>query len=564
MIDKTACVVSYQGGEGQSVFPIPFPFQENSHIHARVRGADKNETILAAGVDFTVNSISDSYGELVLLGPALAEGNVLAISRRLPLTQEILFHNQGPNSPSAVEEAVDKLTMISQQLQADLDDRLAASPEGSVQGLDEVLAAVEDVRQRLGGKAAAVHSHIIADVGDLTARLAAKADTGHNHALTEVAGLEAALAGKLAALPSHAARHIAGGSDAIAPEDIGVLPAPPGNGKTYLATGGGWVEYVAPGGGEESGEGVGTMDHAQLLNRDAADQHPQSAIQHLPRDLEAVRLSLAGLLTAQTDLEENLADLDGKAESAVTRLNGHDGEIAGHGSRLGGLDSAVAALNASLSGLGAMAQAADAPRNGKPHLRQDGGWTEYAAPTGSSGGGATPGEIRLLPFRAGELPSGWYFCNGDRFALASAPGAALNALSAAFKTDWGIGAADGSINLPNLFSAGVGYFLRAVDNAARLPGAVQGDAIRNIVGEYNYSATIGSVLSDTSQGTTTLSGAFHAGAFSKGNGFTRASYGDGKVADLLFDASRCVPVADEIRPMNIGMTPAIYLGAYHG
>lgn len=349
MLDKTISKTSYRGGDGLSVFPIPFPFLENSHIVAVVRNDDDITRILTAGIDFAINRISEYDGELILLGDALAADRVLHISRRVPLTQDILFHNQGPNSPQAVEEAVDKLTMIAQQLDADVDGRLAV-PEGmdadtlrdillsTPELREETLAAIARLETALGGKASLGHAHRAADISDFSEKMAvkadldavvaalagkagkaellAKADWNHNHVLGEVTGLTAALAGKLDAddprlegiqAGAHAASHAADGSDPILPQDIGCLPIPPADGNPYLAAAGGWIRYIAASGGEGGEEG-GTLDHSQLLNRDAADQHPQSAILNLERDLANIR----GAMTT----------LDGTARALATGLSG--------------------------------------------------------------------------------------------------------------------------------------------------------------------------------------------------------------------------------------------------
>ncbi|MCD8351443.1 MAG: hypothetical protein LUC93_12620 [Planctomycetaceae bacterium] len=796
MINKTACVASYSGGENRSVFPIPFQFQEPGHIHARIRDGAGRDTVLTVGIDYAVVKLTDASGELTLLGRVLPSGCSLTISRRLPLTQEILFHNQGPNSPQAMEEAVDKLTMITQQLQADMEEAAAETMATTAAEIAQIRGETAAVQQALNATAPKLHQHQSADVTDFAVRLAGKAEQGHEHAMSDVTGLvgqlstkaekghrhsasevdslpsllsakadvahshhigtiagledglsakanrfhthawddvdglDAGLAGKaavshrhaptevegLASLLDakldaddprlnnatagpHAASHAKDGEDPLTPEAIGALPAPPGNGKTYLASGGGWVEYLPPSGGEEPGEGVGTMDHAQLLNRDAADQHPQAAIQNLTRDLGAIQASLNALADVDTALSSSIADkadraslpglanatadgllakedktkldslptriaalpaggddgdalvkggnglawrgvaerantlplmapyqkgvarlsegmgleldgggalrvsddnlvskanlegrfsaLDGKVVSAEHRLDGldttvggydtrlgnhesrigaaetglsgHESRLGGHDTRLGSLDTAVGALNGVVSGLGALSRTADAPRDGKPYLRRDEGWHEYVAPSGGGGASAIVGEIRFLPFRKTELPTGWYFCNGDRYSVAGAQGAVLNSLSATMKADWGIAASGGTINLPSLIANG-GYFMRAANNADRFPGSAQGDAIRNIVGSFAFSEQIGMVPQGTSIGTGILSGALWTGEATKSYGLYRASLSGGKGSDLHFDASRCVPVADEVRPHNIGMTPAIYLG----
>lgn len=217
------------------------------------------------------------------------------------------------------------------------------------------------------------------------------------------------------------------------------------------------------------------------------------------------------------------------------------------------VDGQVAAVR---EGLGAMSAADDADANGRPHVRQDGGWQVLDA----SGTGAIVGEIRLLPFRSSDLPTGWYFCNGDRFSLDTLQGEALNALPTAMKTDWSIAVQSGSINLPNLFSGTDGYFLRPVDNTTRVPGNRQADAIRNITGSFSVSSTLGLTLNGAASGTSTFSGPFTSTAYTKSYSFNGYALGYNTVGDVSFNAARTVSTAHENRPINIGMTPAIYLG----
>ncbi|AKJ43897.1 hypothetical protein QQ39_12605 [Pragia fontium] len=165
----------------------------------------------------------------------------------------------------------------------------------------------------------------------------------------------------------------------------------------------------------------------------------------------------------------------------------------------------------------------------------------------------TVGSIQLLPFRKNELPVGWYFTNGDKYSLTSVQGKALNSLSISFKTDWGIKVINNTINLPNLFhSDGRGVFLRSVDGISRQVGHIQDDAIRNINGVINN-------VSDGRGGSNVISsGAFKTTKAIKGH--QNGTSGYTQVSELTFDASFTVPTAEENRPLNMGMTPAIYLG----
>jgi hypothetical protein len=167
------------------------------------------------------------------------------------------------------------------------------------------------------------------------------------------------------------------------------------------------------------------------------------------------------------------------------------------------------------------------------------------------------GAIELLPFRADALPDGWYMVNGDQYAVAAPQGVALLALPADYRTDWGIQEAGGYVNVPDLFdTGGNGYFLRPVDGSTRQVGGAQTDAIRNIVGQASNSSGSYGFLQRVDIPAST------SGALAAGDDTTYSLQGTTSDSGsfLKFDASLVVPTASENRPVNRGMTPAIYLG----
>ena len=111
------------------------------------------------------------------------------------------------------------------------------------------------------------------------------------------------------------------------------------------------------------------------------------------------------------------------------------------------------------------------------------------------------GDFRLMPFRANELPFGWYLRNGDNYLLNSPQGQVLNRLSDNYKRDHQITikVINGQqyINVPSAFAPdGRGFFERAVNGTIRQVGSVQDDAIRNITGNFdNVLTSISDVLS---------------------------------------------------------------------
>lgn len=172
-------------------------------------------------------------------------------------------------------------------------------------------------------------------------------------------------------------------------------------------------------------------------------------------------------------------------------------------------------------------------------------------------GGFFVGYIGLLPNRVGELPTGFYFTNGDRVLLSSTQGLALSGLSANFKSDWGITVSGSYISLPNLFySDGRGLFLRAVNGSARQVGKVELDALQNITGTFYHKYNSSNIYFGNQSVT---SGAF--GAQSVGTGYLCSNSSSSYAGyQLVFDASGSARTDSETRPLNIGLTPIIYLG----
>ena len=167
------------------------------------------------------------------------------------------------------------------------------------------------------------------------------------------------------------------------------------------------------------------------------------------------------------------------------------------------------------------------------------------------------GDQRLMPFRRDELPFGWYFRNGDNYLLDSPQGRALDSLSANYKEDYKITikVINGKqyINVPTAFAPdGRGYFERAIDGTTRQVGSAEGDAIRDVWGHFDTGVvphhdeyTRGAFFGTTAINPTNT--AFQSSTSWQTCGFD-------------FYASRVVPTANENRPINIGLTPVIYLG----
>lgn len=146
-------------------------------------------------------------------------------------------------------------------------------------------------------------------------------------------------------------------------------------------------------------------------------------------------------------------------------------------------------------------------------LKNDSGSLVWKAST-ASGSGVPSGTIAY--FALAGCPSGWTLANGS----------------------------NGTIDLR-------GEFIRVADSGrgidpGRLPGTVQGDAIRNITGSLTNIIAAGRNGYNFSS-----SGAFYGNALTpEGAG---PSYHGPDYYALFFDASRVVPTAGEVRPRNIAL-----------
>ncbi len=162
------------------------------------------------------------------------------------------------------------------------------------------------------------------------------------------------------------------------------------------------------------------------------------------------------------------------------------------------------------------------------------------------------GMFATFPHRATQLPPKWYSTNGDRFSVSSPQGLALKSLPAELKSDWGITESGGMINVPNIKqSDGRAPFLRPVNGTNRQVGSVDGDKMRRIYGEYANSS-----WRDPGNGWGSASGVFDVRYDSGISGSTGANKG----TVLVFDTNKVVDTGPEFKPLDIGVTLAVYLG----
>lgn len=123
-----------------------FGFRTFEAVDVVVVAADANgvETTLNPETDYYVSRNSSGQGGTVTLAKAPASGTSLAITRSVPVTQEIDLVNQGEFYAETIEEAIDRLTAIAQDLR-EMAKRHLTVPITSNQTPEQVLNAILNI-----------------------------------------------------------------------------------------------------------------------------------------------------------------------------------------------------------------------------------------------------------------------------------------------------------------------------------------------------------------------------------------------------------------------------------
>lgn len=97
-------------------FPVPFRFLQNRDLRVTLAQGDGSEQQLSLDVDYSVSGAGQQSGGTLTTATSYAAGQTLLIDRIVSITQETAYQRNDPFPERAHERALDKLTMICQQL----------------------------------------------------------------------------------------------------------------------------------------------------------------------------------------------------------------------------------------------------------------------------------------------------------------------------------------------------------------------------------------------------------------------------------------------------------------
>jgi hypothetical protein len=139
MISASTAKVQYNLTSGAAALAIPFYFIENSHVRV-IRTRDGEDSVISAG--FTISGAgNEDGGTLTLDGTTTLSQDRITIKRSIPLTQLTSYVPNDRFPASTHERALDRLTMIAQQL-SELAGRSLIFGEGEVIAIGNILPGV--------------------------------------------------------------------------------------------------------------------------------------------------------------------------------------------------------------------------------------------------------------------------------------------------------------------------------------------------------------------------------------------------------------------------------------
>jgi hypothetical protein len=142
-VSSSTARVSYSGNGSTVDFAVGFYFLENSHLQVIIRAANGTETVKTITTDYTVAGAGNPAGGTVTMLTAPVSGETLVVVRNVPLTQQTDYQANDPFPAETHEEALDKLTMLTQQLQDGLTRSIKLSRTNTMSSTEFTVGAAD-------------------------------------------------------------------------------------------------------------------------------------------------------------------------------------------------------------------------------------------------------------------------------------------------------------------------------------------------------------------------------------------------------------------------------------
>ncbi len=121
--------VQYAGnGSSVTAYAVPFKFLDNDHVQVVLKDSDGTEVTLEETTHYTLTGAGEDSGGELLTVTGYDSSYSLTIYRDLPFTQPSDYESQGAFPAESHETALDRVTMLCQQLKLLTDQSFKVSP----------------------------------------------------------------------------------------------------------------------------------------------------------------------------------------------------------------------------------------------------------------------------------------------------------------------------------------------------------------------------------------------------------------------------------------------------
>jgi len=144
-ISSTTTKVSYSGTGSQTAFAYTFKIFADSEMQVIIRSSTGTETTKTLTTHYTVSGAGADAGGTVTFtaGNIPASGETVVLRRNLALTQGTDYVENDPFPAESHEDGLDRLTMITQGLQEELDRSIKASKTNTISSTEFAIGAVD-------------------------------------------------------------------------------------------------------------------------------------------------------------------------------------------------------------------------------------------------------------------------------------------------------------------------------------------------------------------------------------------------------------------------------------
>lgn len=135
-VNTATCTATYTGNTVTTVFAVPFYFLANADLVVQQRVAATGVVnTLVLNSDYTLSGAGNESGGSLTATVAPAAGDTLYIARNVAFVQNTAYPSNSPFPAASHEQALDRLTMISQQIQTALSLALQKAPLAGIYDL---------------------------------------------------------------------------------------------------------------------------------------------------------------------------------------------------------------------------------------------------------------------------------------------------------------------------------------------------------------------------------------------------------------------------------------------